>query len=202
MKLYAGFILNGLIVATGIAALSWGTNGWTTWTQETYRRTVLVEDQFPLPEMSFLNQDGLQKHFSDFDEDIILVDFIFTRCLTQCIAMGYTMKQLQQALRKENYSQDYHFLSISFDYSNDTPKQLKQYLARFSADENHWSALTATHPSQLKNLLNDLGVIVIPEEQFGFIHNTAIYIVKNQKIIAVYDYQDLEEIFNHITRET
>ncbi len=192
----ANILINAVVLFAGISILSWGTNGWTIWTLEDHRRYQLLEDQYQIPNISFLDQNGIQRNIDDFNEEILLVDFIFTRCLTQCISMGYTMKQLQTALKNSNLN--YHFLSISFDHQYDQPDHMKHYLQRFAADTRYWSGLTATDPDQLERLLKELGVIVIPDKQFGFIHNSAIYVIQQNQIKAIFDYEDIADIYDHI----
>ena len=197
--------LNSIIIVAiligGFTTLSWATNGWTTWTAESARRYNIQKNQPQLANFLTLNENNTYHHFYDFDDDIILVDFIFTRCPTVCIAMGYEFKALQHTLAMTPYHDRIQFLSISFDHEYDGPTELKHYLARYSSDHNNWSALKVPEHNELKALLQQLGVIAIPDKELGYVHNTAIYMVKNRKVIGVFDYENRREIMTTLLRE-
>ncbi|MGZ3282693.1 MAG: SCO family protein, partial [Xanthobacteraceae bacterium] len=59
--------------------------------------------------------------FADFAGRIVLVEFIYTRCPTLCIALGTSFERMQDALRRSGRN-DVRLLSISFDPEHDAPE--------------------------------------------------------------------------------
>lgn len=180
----------------GIKTYAWATDGWQAWTAESARRVEIEKIQPELPNIDVVNQNGIDKKLHAYPEDIYIVDFIFTGCTTICTTLGYRLQQMQTLL--SNYQKNIRFISISFDHANDSPKKLNKYLKRYSTDQNNWDALVVRNEIELKNLLDMLGVVVIPDEKLGFIHNTAIYIVYDKRVTNIHDYNDYEMIAEKI----
>jgi protein SCO1/2 len=67
-----------------------------------------------------------------------VVSFFFTTCPSVCPQQNQKLKELQAQFE----GQDVRFLSISVDPETDTPEVLREYAARFGADEDQWLFLT------------------------------------------------------------
>ncbi len=76
-----------------------------------------------------------------------VVDFVFTTCPGLCPAMSMTMERLQRDLRERPYWDDLRLVSISVDPEQDTPAALRDYAARYHADEQNWIFLTGERAS-------------------------------------------------------
>ena len=190
-----------LIFIVGLQALAWGTQNWTVWTEETARRQRLIQSNYQIDHLSLINQDNEALSFKDLfhnDNSIVLMNFIFTRCPTVCVSLGYEFQQIQHHIRNTSYYKDVYFLSVSFDHEHDQPLELNQYLQRFSADTQQWSAVKVNEPNRLKHLLQELGVIVIPDDTFGYIHNAALYAFEGQKITHIFDVDQTVEILDFL----
>ena len=194
-----GICLTLLVVAVGVTVLSWATDGWSTWTAEAARRRALLSRQTLLPNLEVQREDGEFTRLHDFDKPIVIVDFIFTRCLSACVAMGYQFSQLQARLAATSQANAIQFLSISFDHAHDRPEQLSAYLHRFPAGPGNWSALRVVDKHALEKLLRDMGVIVLPEPTLGYVHNTALYLVENHVVVGIYDVDNTAALLERIT---
>ena len=67
-----------------------------------------------------------------------VVSFFFSTCPSICVQQNQKLKQLQD----EFEGQGVRFVAISVDPETDTPTQLREYAARFGADEKQWLFLT------------------------------------------------------------
>lgn len=182
--------LTAVIVVGGFATLSWATDGWTAWTAEAARRRAVLTDPRPLANVVVQRESGERTSLHAFDQPILVIDFIFTRCPTVCLAMGYEFRQIQSRLASMNHHRGVQLLSVSFDHDNDGPPQLSAYLDRFAAERSTWSALRVEDKEALNELLDSLGVVVLPEPTLGFVHNAALYLVKDHAVIGIYDVDD------------
>ena len=84
--------------------------------------------------------------------------------------MGAEFAFLQRAIEKNGLIDRTHLISVSFDPRDDT-SDLKRYIRRFNAKGDHWTGAIVADSRARAELLKKLGVIVIPEENLGFIHN-------------------------------
>ena len=187
------------VSAGGLATLGWATDGWTVWTAESARRRAVMDRQTPLPDIHVQRETGVFSNLYDFEKPVLVVDFIFSRCTTACMVMGYRFSQLQTLLASAGHAEDIQFLSISFDHENDGPEELSAYLKRFSSEPGNWSALRVADKGALDELLDSLGVIVLPEPDLGYVHNAAIYLVRNHRVVGIYDIDNTAELMEHLT---
>ncbi|TWT83139.1 hypothetical protein CA13_46020 [Planctomycetes bacterium CA13] len=67
-----------------------------------------------------------------------IVSFFYSTCPSICVRQNQKLKELQD----EFLGQGVHFVAISVDPETDTPKILREYAARFGADEKQWLFMT------------------------------------------------------------
>lgn len=199
MRSWISLLLTLGISAGGLATLAWATDGWTSWTAEAARRSAVLKRHTTLPDVDVQHETGAFSGLRDFDKPVLVVDFIFTRCTTACMVMGYRFSRLQALLSSSGHAENIQFLSVSFDHEYDGPAELSAYLGRFSSQPGNWSALRVTDRQALVELLDSLGIIVIPEPELGFVHNAAIYLVKDHQVVGIYDVDDTAALLEQIT---
>lgn len=185
-------LLSILVVVLGSASIYFGSSGGQAWTAES-ARFLSIKNAMPLlPNYSLETQEGRSISWNEFADKIVLVDFIFTRCDSICINLGYQFHLLQQKIVDSGLQDQYAMLSISFDPSYDSPMQLQNYLDAYDADLNLWQAATLRDNLELNALLKQLGVVVIPDTQLGFIHNTAVYAIHRGQVINIWEYNKVK----------
>ncbi|MBL6707891.1 MAG: SCO family protein [Pseudomonadales bacterium] len=187
-----------VILAIGLSALTVGTNGWSTWTAEAARRQAVVERPRPLPAYQLLDSRGESLTLAQSERDLTVVDLIYTQCPTVCLAMGAQFRQLQSELATAGLLERVELLSVTFDPANDDQSTLSDYLRRFGAVEPHWRAARFQDNDELAASLTDLGVIVIPEQSMGFVHNAAYYLIENGRVIEIFDIEARTDLFEAI----
>lgn len=121
-----------------------------------------------------LDQDGREHRFyTDLVRGkIVIMDFIYTRCVGPCPILSSTFARLQARLG-DRLGKDVFLLSFSVDPAYDTPARLKEYAGRFHARPG-WLFLTGSRENA-ETVLRRLGQWVESPEQ----HQT-LYIVGNE----------------------
>ena len=190
----------GLVLAVGYAALALGTDGWSVWTAEGARRQAVLANPQALPDYPLRDTHGQPLSLAGSDKPLLVVDLIYTRCPTVCLAMGAQLRLLQSELATAGLADHVDLLSITFDPDNDDESALRDYLQRFGAVEPQWRAARFENNDDLIAALDELGVIVIPEPSVGFVHNAAFYLVEDGHVVEILDVEDRAALFEAIRR--
>ncbi|WP_438313050.1 SCO family protein [Sporosarcina sp. FA9] len=171
-----------------------GTDGFTAYTAETARVNQLIENKPQFPEVTLEDSLNNEYRFSEFKDRYVLITFFYTSCTTVCLELELNMSMVLDSLPKEYVGEEIVFLSISFDPERDHPERLNEYAGYFNADEENWRMARINDPVELKNLLDEFGVIVIPDDYGNIAHNSAFYLVdKEGSLIDVMDYKEVDE---------
>ncbi len=178
--------LSAAVCLVLLVASAWGlnriTSGFEVWTFEGRREVQLQAGIVQAPEVALRGMDGHPRALWN-DADAIpaayLVDFIYTRCPSICVALGSEYQQMQRELASHGAaaSSGVHLVSLSFDVAHDEPHQLAQYAARLGADPRWWTFAVPATAEDAQTLLRGLGVVAVPDGQGGFVHNGAIHLI-------------------------
>lgn len=176
-----------------------GTDGFTAFTEETARLNELIEEKPFVPDVTLEDSNERVYPFSEFDDEYVLITFIYTSCTTVCLDLEMNMAQVYNQIPEKYIGNDISFLSISFDPEIDDPKTLDKYKGYFNSDGETWRMARIQDQQELDHLLDEFGVIVIPDGYGDYTHNAAFYLVdQNGKLVDVLDYQETEEAANKI----
>jgi protein SCO1 len=118
-----------------------------------------------VPDFAMVNQDGKRIHLHDFQGDVLLVTFIYTRCPfpDYCPLVSRNFSQIYASLRKDpSLGPKIRLLSVSFDPDHDTPAVLRQYAGTFRSTTggspfSRWQ-FAAVPPKELVNVANFFGL--------------------------------------------
>ncbi len=177
------------VLLLGSLALWWGTDGFQAFTTESARRLAVQREPLPLSDPLLQDQNGREFRLSDYRGRRLLVQFIFTRCTTLCLALGDSFAQVAEALPPGRLGSDVALLSISFDPFHDVPERLADFGARHRADGENWRIARVEDPADLSLLLRRFGVVVIPDPLFGFQHNAAQHLVDGAgRLTGIFDH--------------
>lgn len=121
-----------------------------------------------------LDQDGKEvRLYTDLLKGkIVIMDFIYTRCVGPCPILSSTFAKIQERLG-DRLGKDVFLISFSVDPDYDTPARLKEYAQRFRARPG-WTFVTGTRQNA-EAALRRLGQWVESPEQ----HQT-LYILGNE----------------------
>lgn len=178
-----------MILAAGVATLAAATDGFRAYTSETARLIDVREHPRMLSPVALQTARGRTIDLAGLRGRWLLVDFIYTRCITYCSVQGGEFARLQDRLAGPITDGKVVLLSISFDPSHDGPTQLAAYLRRSGDRGAGWIAARPTSAAGREALLRVFGVTVIPDQFGGYVHNAAINVVDPRgRLVAIMDW--------------
>ena len=186
-----------LVIVFWLAFFSLITQQFSNITLESERRDALFSQQ---PELSFLRTVDDTGQISNLaqlaknQQKTLIVEFIYTQCRAICLSLGDIFQQAQAAIIEKNLDQKLGLVSISFDVEHESPSTLQAYRKRMHADPKVWSLLTMQNASVLKAASDKIGLIVVPDPQLGFVHNSAFLIVaKTGHLVGIFDTTEIDQ---------
>jgi len=178
-----------LLLAAGAGGIWFATNGFRAFTSETARRIDVREHPRTLPVVPLQTAAGSTIDFAVLRGRWLLVDFIYTRCMTYCSVQGTEFARLQKRFAQAIAEGKVVLLSISFDPTRDGPQQLAAYQQRSGDRGGGWVAARPTNAADLDALMRVFGVTAIPDGLGGYVHNAAIAVVDPRgRLVAITDW--------------
>ena len=184
-----------LIVGT---ILYWRTDGFQSFTYETARRNSIQNIPVLMSDWQLENAQSQKISLDSFEDTLLVVDFIYTRCPTICRALGSRYQQLQQLIDTEQID-DVILLSISIDPEFDSPAMLNRYQAANKGVDGSWKLARPTNLETLQAIMADTGLRVIPDEIGGFAHSESLHFIKNRLLSRIDDW-DSPDVVTKIRR--
>ncbi|MFD1039011.1 SCO family protein [Virgibacillus byunsanensis] len=183
-----------LVLLFGVGLFYIGTDGFQAFTAESARTNKLLEEKPEFPDVTLEDSERRVYSFSEFEEKYVFITFIYTSCTDVCLQLEMNMAEVYNQVPDEYIGEDIVFLSVSFDPTRDTPETLNKYRSYFESDGETWRMARIPEQSELDGLLDEFGVIVIPDDTGNFTHNSAFYLVDRQgKLDKVMDYTKIDE---------
>ena len=104
----------------------------------------LIKTGAPVPNHTFIDQDGKSLSLDSLRGSATIVTFVYTSCpLPQfCPLMDKNFVTIQQKLKEQGNLLKAHLLSVSFDPQIDTPAVLKRHATDLGADPHLWTFVT------------------------------------------------------------
>ncbi|MFT5883674.1 MAG: protein SCO1/2 [Arcticibacterium sp.] len=148
------------------------------------------------------NQKDSSLRLSDFDGDIKLVNFFFSRCGVVCPILNSNLARVQETFKGDRSVQ---LLSISVDPEYDTAEVLGTYANEFGgASLSNWHFLTGDKTYIYKMAIKDFKLPVSDASVYTdelldvdemFIHSEKVLLLDGDNFVrGIYDGTDLEEM--------
>ena len=197
--MFRSALLSILLALAAYAGSVWLTHDFQVWTAEGARRLEVALQPIAAPALKMDGPGLIARPLSQFLADgqsVTLVDFVYTRCQTVCLALGSVYQQMQATLQAAASlpgapAQRVKLLSISFDGQYDNPQVLQAYAARLSADPRIWQFARLPDAQDTQRLLDDFQVVVVPNGYGDFEHNAALLVVDQQgRLVRIFDYAE------------
>ena len=191
-------VASAFLAFTAYACAAWLTHDFQVWTAEGARRLEVALLPVATPAVQVQAPSGpskpLRRLLAD-EQTVTIVDFIYTRCQTVCLALGSTYQQIQSSLQSARAAgaaqSRVQLLSVSFDSQRDDQPALTDYAARMNADAAVWRLVRVPDPKDLARLLADFQVVVVDSSQGDFEHNAALLVVDSHgRLVRIFDYAD------------
>ena len=197
--MFRSALLSALLALAAYAGSAWLTHDFQVWTAEGARRLEVALQPIAAPALKIdgpgLRPQPLSQFLAD-GQSVTLVDFVYTRCQTVCLALGSVYQQMQATLQAAASppgaaAQRVKLLSISFDGQHDNPQELQAYAARLSADPQFWQFARLPDAQDTQRLLADFQVVVVPDGRGDFEHNAALLVVDQRgRLVRIFDYAE------------
>ena len=183
------FMLCLAVLAAGLAAIYQVTAGGAAFTTETLRRTAVAQAPMAVPDYSVVdaqgNVHGLRGLIGQQSQQgpgmpvgrVLIIDFVYTRCVTLCLALGTVFQQLQAQIIEQGLQAQVGLLSISFDPMQDQPPALAAYAQRMRMQPGVWQVVSLRNETDRRKLLDSFGIMVVPAPLGEFEHNAALHVV-------------------------
>lgn len=172
------------VLILGTAALWSGTDGFTIFTAESARRLDVARSPRPLPAVTLQDHHGNMTSFDSFAGKVVLLDFVYTRCPTICVALGSAFEQLRAEIVRADLSGRIVLVTLSFDPEHDKPSGLTDYADRYGGAGDNWRFVRIPSPGETQLLLRTAAVTVVPDGLGGFVHNAAIHVIDTRGRLA------------------
>lgn len=189
-----------IVIVFGIVLFYTGTDGFRAFTAESARTYEILQNKPEFPPVTLEDSKERTYTFEEFAEGkYVFLTFMYTSCTTVCPQLEMNMAQVYEKVPSKYIGEDIVFLSISFDPARDDPITLTKYRSYFNSDGETWRMARINNQSELDSLLEKLGVIVIPDGNGDFTHNSAFYFIgKTGHLLEVMDYTKIDEAANTV----
>ncbi|WP_258000471.1 SCO family protein [Bacillus sp. Marseille-P3661] len=191
-------LLNMCITVIGTALLFFGTNHFQAFTAEQARRIDILNHTPQLENVTFEDSKGVFTTLGDYKGKYIIATFVYTSCGDICPIVESNLQEIYLSLPEHILGEIIQILSISFDPDRDTPHHLEHYRQLFKADGQSWKMVRIPDRQELRVLLEQTGVVVIPTET-GYEHNAAFYLINPEgQLIRIFNYDAPEKITKEV----
>jgi cytochrome oxidase Cu insertion factor (SCO1/SenC/PrrC family) len=145
-----------------------------------------------VPAFSLIDQNSKSLTLESLRGKPWIATFVFTRCAGPCPVMTAKMGVLQKSLPA-----NVDLVSVSVDPTNDTPSVLKEYAAKYAADESRWHFLTGD-PDAIYAFARGMMITAVPATQEKpIIHSERFILVgPDGDIRGYYSNNDEKEMAN------
>ncbi|MFC4559189.1 SCO family protein [Virgibacillus kekensis] len=182
------------VLIFGLVLFYTGTDGFRAFTAESARTYDILQNKPQFPAVTLEDSKERVYTFDELAKDkYVFLTFMYTSCTTVCPQLEMNMADVYEQIPPEYIGEDILFLSISFDPERDDPETLRKYRFYFNSDGETWRMARINDKEELNTLLEKLGVIVIPDGNGNFTHNSAFYFIgKTGHLLNVMDYTKID----------
>lgn len=137
----------------------------------------------PAPDFTLTNQSGAIVKLNQFRGKLVLLSFVYTRCVDVCPLITANLARVQRDLMARGWwGTDVVFVSVTTDPAHDTPAALRSYARRYQADLRAWYFLTGS-PRALQAVYAAYGILVRPAHKGLQEHAAPTFVIDRRGIV-------------------
>lgn len=165
--------IRALLIACGLLTI-----GYAIWSQYVSIASASTEGPYDYRDIQLADQNGKAFSLSDFDDELVLVNFVFTGCATYCPVQTGALLTLYDDLRQKHPDKSFKFVSITLTPMFDRPRDMKAYAQRFSVVRDDW-IFASGEDAKIKDILRQLNVEVYYGERprLDVLHETDVFVL-------------------------
>jgi len=178
--LVATFAASLCVLLLALVALFHATAGGAAFTTETLRRSAVAQAPVAVPDYAVVDARGRVRPLRELlaaEGKVWIVDFVYTRCNTLCLALGTVFQRLQTQIVEAGLQDHVGLLSISFDSLRDQGPALAEYATRMRMQPGVWQLVSLRDEADRRRLLDSFGIMVLPAPLGEYEHNAALHVV-------------------------
>jgi protein SCO1/2 len=180
-----------LVMLAGLGVILWATDQGNALTTESLRRSQVLRHPVEVPDFRVVDAQGQLHSLRDLvtqDRRVWIVDFVYPRCTSICLALGSVFQQLQDQIVARGLQHRVGLLSVSFDPEGEAPGELSSYAARMRMQPGIWDMVSLQKASDRRQLLDSFGIMVIPAPLGQFEHNAALHVLdRSARLVRIVD---------------
>lgn len=119
-------------------------------------REIRADSSGEIRALTLVDQDGKPTSLRAFEGRTLVLQFIFTRCVSACHLQVKGLRTVREALPADTRSR-VQFVSVSIDPEHDTPETLRSYARANGIVDADWRFVTAS-AAVIDQLTQHLGV--------------------------------------------
>ena len=156
------------------------------WLSHTFGATT------PLPNVPLVNQTGKPFQLHDLKGKYVFVSFVYTRCplIKMCPLTMTLSRELFLQAKKQRATDSLHFLFVTLDPQNDTPKVLSGFAKAHHLDDKPNVSFATGAPKAISDLASGFNVIGVPSE--GMISHNSKSALLDPDLTPIKEYKDNE----------
>ena len=136
----------------------------------------------PAPALELYDQDGRRASLADWRGDVVLVDFIYTRCPGPCPAQTHDLVSVQRGLSPAARERA-RFASVTLEPEYDKGPILRAYAEKHGVDFADWSFLTG-EPEHVAALAREWGIGSSAEPSGEIAHTLHSFLVDDRGYVV------------------
>ena len=141
----------------------------------------------PLPQAGLVAENGQTLDLRQLRGHVSVAEFIYTRCLAVCLALGSELGAVQRGFPDAIASGRLQLLSISFDLAHDDAAAVAAYRSRFGTPQG-WLAAIPDGPGSLHTLQRAFGFLIQNSDSILVEHSSKLYLISPRgEIAGAYD---------------
>ena len=114
-----------------------------------------IIDEAQAPSFELQDADGNLVRLSDFEDKVVVMNFVYATCPDVCPLHSQKMAAIQSMINSSAMKDMVQFITVTTDPVNDTPDVMKDYPGWHGLDPHNWTFLT-TRPGQAEDATRQL----------------------------------------------